>query len=68
MRKKPRTPAKWIKPGAAADYHPIIGEPASRSVTVTHEPTLLGGHTWCVMVDGVSGLVCCDALTEAASA
>lgn len=57
------TPPTWIKPGTPARYHPTIGRPDSRRVIITSEPTKLGGHTWCVMVDRMAGLVACEALT-----
>lgn len=58
-----KLPAPWIRAGAVANYHPIIGRPESQPVIVKTDPLVLGGHTWVVWVEGVRGCVACDALT-----
>lgn len=55
----------WIFAGAIVNYHSIIRGPVTHpKVTVTSAPFLLGGHTACVMLQGISGAIACAALTR----
>lgn len=51
--------------GTAMNYHPVIGEQAKVVVRVTSAAYVLSGHTPVCFVEGVSGCVALDALTEA---
>jgi hypothetical protein len=56
---------KWIVKGALANFHGIMDNPPSvLNAEITSEPFLLGGHTACVFIQGVSGCVSIGALTK----
>jgi hypothetical protein len=66
MTRRLTLPPNWIRPGARADYHSVIGGPVTKpGLTVVSDPQLLGGHTWVVWLDGVRGCVAIEAITEA---
>ncbi len=61
---------RWLKVGARADYHSVIGGPVTLpGCTVTEVPFPIPGLTsrvedrWCCFVDKKRGWVACDALT-----
>jgi len=54
---------KDIVIGKKVYYHPIIGGPEKKEVTITSEVFEICG-TSCCMVDSVSGCVAIEALTE----
>lgn len=69
------TPKKyhWLREGTLVDYHGVIGGPVTiAGLTVRGEPFptptprgYRGKPSWCVMLNGKSGWVACDALTRA---
>lgn len=69
--RKPRPsppPPAWMKEGAYADYHSVIGQEITKPhVLITGEPFQAYSGDWVVFVRGVSGYVCCEALTWPAS-
>lgn len=62
--RRARAPAKWIKPGARADYHAVIGgEVTAPSMLITTEPSMMCG-SWVVWLEGKAGCVAVEALTR----
>ncbi len=62
---KVKKPAPWIKLGALANYHAMIGGPVTSEVTVRDTPFQpYPDQDWVVFVDGVPGYVACAALSK----
>ena len=67
-RRGEERPPEWIKPGAHADYHAVIGGDITKPhLLIRDEPFQSESGTWVVFVRGVSGYVACEALTWPAS-
>lgn len=57
-------PPEWMKAGAYADYHSVIGREITKPhVLIEGDPYQSSSGTWVVFVRGVSGYVACEALT-----
>ena len=55
----------WMKKDARAHYHSIVDEgPTLLNALITSEPFMLGGHTPCVFIEGISGCVATYALSK----
>ena len=50
--------------GCEVWYHPVIGEPGCAKYKTRTKATVLSGHTCVVWLDGKSGCVALDALTD----
>jgi hypothetical protein len=61
-------PPEWMKAGAYADYHSVIGREITKPhLLITGDPFQSASGTWVVFVRAVSGYVACAALTWPAS-
>ncbi len=65
MKKSPQ-PAPWMKDGTTVDYHSVIGEPATvLGRKIIGEPWQLGHGAWVVKIEGVTGGVSIEAISQA---
>jgi hypothetical protein len=66
MNRTPKPPPDWMKLGVDVEYEEIVGEGVTHRGTIRHEPWLMGGHSWMVMITGKAGGVSCDHVRRAA--
>ena len=56
--------AKKYPIGAPVNYHPVIGQPEFRAVSIRSLPWMLGSGHMVVKVTGIAGGVSCAAIEE----